>query len=101
MKLQLTIFALAVAAAGSAAAGGYGTFAPNQSRPKPLPAYQAPPLVAPVAPRPAAAPSQPASGGFKPYQPYKGSSVYSQPKPAASGAKPCELSVYVNACGKR
>ncbi|WP_421935586.1 hypothetical protein [Phenylobacterium sp.] len=42
-----------------------------------------------------------AGGGFKPYEPYKSSSVYASPKPSTSGAKPCETSVYVNACDKR
>ena len=101
MNLQLAIFGAALAVAGTAVAGDYGTFAPNSSRPKPLPSYQAPSLTPPTAPKRPAAPSPPDSGGFKPYEPYQGSSVYSRPKPATSGAKPCELSVYTNACGKR
>ena len=57
----------------------------------------------PASPKPAAAsaPSLSPSSGFKPYEPYKGSSVYAAPKPASGGAKDCQLSVYVNACGKR
>jgi hypothetical protein len=57
----------------------------------PAPRKPTPSLVSPTSPSP----------GFKPYEPYKGSSVYATPKPAAGGAKDCELSVYVNACGRR
>ena len=46
-------------------------------------------------------PATPPAGGFKPYEPYKGASVYTAPKPATPGAKPCETSVYVNACDKQ
>jgi hypothetical protein len=98
MKLHLTLL-VAFALAGPAVAGDYGTFSPG-SAPKQLPGYHPPNLSPPSAPRPPASPSLPTPGGFKPYEPFKGSSVYTQPKPATSGAKPCERSVYVNACGK-
>ena len=78
--------------------GAQGTFNPGGRQPaKPAsPGFgvynPAPPPKAPTTP------AQPAPGGFKPYEPYKGSSVYGAPKPASPGAKPCQTSVYVNAC---
>ena len=82
--------------------GSQGTFNPG-GRPPARPAapgmadaYRSAP-----APRPPAAPAAPAPGGFKPYEPFGGSSVYGAPRPGASGAKPCETSVYVNACPKK
>jgi len=46
------------------------------------------------------APSTMGEPAFKPHQGYKGSSVYSSKPQASPGAKPCETSVYVNACDK-
>jgi hypothetical protein len=43
----------------------------------------------------------PKAQGFKPYEPYKPSSTYASPKTPSYGAKPCETSVYTNACDKR
>jgi len=42
----------------------------------------------------------PEAAGYKPYEGYKSSSVYSSKPAAPGGAKPCETSVYVNACDK-
>lgn len=61
------------------------------------PAYPAPPASrtrSPGAEAPGAAPT------FKPYEPYRTRSVYGSPSAAPAGAKPCETSVYVNACGR-
>lgn len=44
------------------------------------------------------APSTMGEPAFKPYEGYRGGSVYSSKPKAPSGAKPCETSVYVNAC---
>lgn len=43
----------------------------------------------------------PEAEGFKPFKPYQGASPYASPKTPSYGAKPCETSVYVNACDKR
>ena len=113
MRLQVGLALVALLGASSASAQGYGTFSPDK---KPLAGGQHSPSLGSVyggmssgstsgyggstATRPKiyGAPEAPASPGFKPYQ---GSSVYSS-KPATSyGAKPCETSVYVNACDKR
>lgn len=55
---------------------------------------------APSAGRTPGAPSTMGEPAFKPYQGYKGGSVYASPKPSTPGARPCETSVYVNACDK-
>jgi hypothetical protein len=47
------------------------------------------------------APEPPKAEGFKPYKPYQGGSTYASPRTPAYGAKPCETSVYANACDKR
>ncbi|HZZ34416.1 MAG TPA: hypothetical protein VFE03_01730 [Caulobacteraceae bacterium] len=106
MRLQLVLAATAVVlVAGPAAAQGYGTFAPGQSPPPG--SYKPPSLSSVYAKSQAPSSSQRNAGtatgasGFKPYEPYRPSSVYAQPRPAARGAKPCETSVYVNACGSR
>jgi hypothetical protein len=44
------------------------------------------------------APALPEPKPFKPYEPPKYVSPYAAPPSAPRGAKPCELSVYVNAC---
>ena len=97
MKLHaiLTLVAAAAFAGPAFAEGGFGSFKKAPATPTwpalPGQPKPAPSLVAPPAPTP----------GFKPYEPYKGSSVYAAPKPASGGAKDCQLSVYVNACAKR
>ena len=100
MKL-IVVFtaAMALAAAPALAQGtfnngrkpatGFGT--PSSSSPQPAPS---------TAGRTPGAPATMGEPSFKPYQGYKGGSVYSSKPPPASGAKPCETSVYVNACGK-
>ena len=107
MKIRVAIVFAAVAAmaAGPAAAELFGhKIKPEDMQAKPRSyGVPAPPAYgAPAAPRPAAAaprpPSMPAPGGFKPHEPYKGSSVYGAPRAATPGAKPCEISVYTNAC---
>jgi hypothetical protein len=109
MKLQvmLTAAAFAVVAGPAAAEGlGWGGHGPKRLEPEHF---------APLPPSPAYAPPQaratprttygtpPSAEGFKPYKPFQGASVYSQPRGygAPSGARPCETSVYVNACGNR
>ena len=47
------------------------------------------------------APEPPKAQGFKPYEPYKPGSTYSSPRTPSYGAKPCQTSVYTNACDKR
>lgn len=111
MKLQVgVIVALALAAGPAAAQGTFNngqqprTFGPSTpSTPKPaggfVPSYGGQPAAGqPRRPGLAEAPAAPA---FKPYQPYSGSSVYGAPRSPSTGAKPCETSVYVNACGSR
>jgi hypothetical protein len=101
MKRQLVLLTVFALAAGPAfAQSSFGTAKPRGGY-QAGPPLVAPPLGAPAPPRAPTVPATPSPGGFKPYEPYKGSSVYSAPKPASSGAKPCETSVYVNACGKR
>jgi hypothetical protein len=108
MKLSIALIVATVLAAGPAAA--QGTFN-NGQKPKtfgtPAPAgstqggYALPGGSqggASRQPGSYAAPADP--GGFKPYGGFKGSSVYTAPKPPSPGAKPCETSVYVNACDK-
>ena len=106
MKLTVTLAATAVLAAGPAlaqapASTGFGKpfGSPASSASKPRDYGVAPPVGSSRRPKAYAAPD--AGGGFKPYQPYKPGSVYASPKPPSSGAKPCETSVYVNACDKR
>jgi len=109
LKLILAISVSAALAAGPALAQGtfnngrkpvtgFGT--PSSSAPQ-TGGYK-PPGQAPAAggqPRTYGAPA--AAGGFKPYEGYKGSSVYSSKPSPPAGAKPCETSVYVNACKDR
>lgn len=93
--------ALAQAPAGTGFGKPYG--APSTSA-KPQDYGVAPPVGSSASrnrSRPGASGAPAASGGFKPYQPYKPASVYASPKPSSAGAKPCETSVYVNACDKR
>ena len=55
-----------------------------------------------VRPRSYGVPQSPNPAGFQPYKPFTGSSVYGRPNGSAySGAKPCETSVYVNACDRK
>jgi hypothetical protein len=98
MRLQLTMLAAAALAAGPAAAQGYGTFSPGGHKPPSYGGYHPALPAAPAAPKPRATPrpTEP-----KPYKPPSYTSVYSAPKSAPRGAKDCELSVFVNACGKK
>jgi hypothetical protein len=106
--VMLTAAALAVAAGPAAAEGlGWGGHGPKRLEPEhfaPLPRSPAyAPTQAPATPRTTYG-TPPAAEGFKPYEPFRGGSVYSQPRRTyggTSGAKDCELSVYVNACGSR
>jgi len=108
LRLIVAFTVTAALAAGPALA--QGTF--NNGR-KPATGFGTPSSSAPAAPAPYRPYGQPPSAGrtpgapstmgepaFKPYQGYKGGSVYSSKPPAAPGAKPCETSVYVNACDK-
>ena len=81
---------------GKKPATGFG--APSSGPPAPSP-YK-PYGQAPPAGRTPGAPSTMGEPAFKPYQGYKGGSVYASKPPPAAGAKPCETSVYVNACDK-
>ncbi|HET6971903.1 MAG TPA: hypothetical protein VFH92_12300 [Phenylobacterium sp.] len=112
MKLQfaaLAVWATAALVVGAGPAAAQGTFNPNGHRPSTLPS----PGFGPPAGEGTSAGTpgnvyhyRPATGQieqpkpFKPYEPPRMGSVYSSPKPAAQGAKPCELSVYVNACDR-
>jgi hypothetical protein len=79
---------------GRKPATGFGT--PSSSAPQPAPSYGQAPS---TAGKPKTYGTPPAAGGgFKPYEPFKPGSVYSSQTPSASGAKPCETSVYTNAC---
>lgn len=81
---------------GKKPATGFGTPSSSAQQPSPYrPGGQAPSSAG----QPKTYGTPPAAGGgFKPYEPFKPGSVYSSQKPAASGAKPCETSVYTNAC---
>ena len=109
MKL-IVVFtaAMALAAAPALAQGtfnngrkpatGFGT--PSSSSPQPAPSKPRYGQAPSTAGRTPGAPATMGEPSFKPYQGYKGGSVYSSKPPPASGAKPCETSVYMNACGK-
>lgn len=110
MKLILTLAVSLSLAAGAAAAQGtfnngrkpatgFGTPSTGAGAPAASP-YRPSYGQAPAAGRTPGAPSTIGEPAFKPYQGYRGSSVYSSKPPRASGAKPCETSVYVNACDK-
>ena len=109
MKLITTLAAATVLAGGPAlaqapASTGFGKpyGSPAASASKPRDYGIAPPVGSSSSssqPRIYGAPD--AGGGFKPYRPYKPGFVYASPKPPSAGAKPCETSVYVNACDKR
>jgi hypothetical protein len=105
MKLQLVIVAGVAGAligAGAAAAAphkGFGGGWPDSSAKRT-------PSMADAFPQKASEPSRHRSYTVpeaQPFKPYKPKSVYSHPSGygAAHGAKDCELSVYVNACGRR
>ena len=112
MKVRAIILGLALAAAAVAGAQAQGSMFGHKVTPKDLAGdssfppwpgqvYRAPPAARVYAPQAPMPPEMPGSAGFKPYQPFQGSSVYGAPKPASTGAKPCETSVYINACDKR
>ena len=100
-------------AAGPAAAQGtfspegepsstFGSGAPKPgARPSTYGVPAQPPATA-SKPRTYWGPEAPKAPGFEPYKPFAGSSVYARPSGSgSSGAKPCESSVYANACDKR
>jgi hypothetical protein len=101
----LALGALAIAAAPAAAQGTFNSgrkscnFGTACTAPPaaPKPGYGQAPAVG-AQPRAYGAPAA-SSGGFKPYEPFKGSSVYGAPKTNPS-PDPCTTSVYVNACQK-
>ena len=108
LKLMLSIAVCAALTAGPALA--QGTFN-NGRKPSTFgsPSSQA---TKPAAPKYGQAPSSsaggsrtygtpPAAPGYKPYEGYKASSVYSSKPQTPGGARPCETSVYVNACKDR
>lgn len=117
MKLQVVLLAAATLAAGPAMAETAGSTHPRCSwttggcpqaraaakprsygvpQPTPAPAYRGP-----TTSKIYGAPEPPKPETFKPYKPYTGGSVYSQPsRQRPPGARPCETSVYVNACGE-
>jgi hypothetical protein len=80
---------------GRKPATGFGT--PSSAAQPYRPSYGQAPSTA-GQPKTYGAPSTMGEPAFKPYQGYKGGSVYSSKPPRAPGAKPCETSVYVNAC---
>ncbi|MBL8553375.1 MAG: hypothetical protein JNL41_03785 [Phenylobacterium sp.] len=106
----LWIVALALAAGPAVA---QGTFSPGQkpgstfggSAPSTArkPGSYLPPAASAPAAKPRAAygaPEAPKAGGFEPYKPFSGSSVYLSPN-GARRSDPCETSVYVDACGRK
>lgn len=106
MKLMLSIAICAALAAGPALAQGTfnngrkpSTFgSPSQAAKPSAPKYGSP---SSSSSRPKTYGTPPEAPGYKPYEGYKGSSVYSSKPQAPGGAKPCETSVYVNACKDR
>ncbi len=82
--------------------GGFSAARPPQA----VPTYGVPSVnSAPASrsdgvPRIYGAPEAPRAKGFEPYKPPTAGSTYGRPPGSASGAKPCETSVYVNACGR-
>jgi hypothetical protein len=108
LKLIIAFTVVAALAAGPALSQGTfnngrkpatGFGAPS-STPQPYrPSYGQEPS-APGRPKTYGAPATMGEPAFKPYQGYKGGSVYASKPPPASGAKPCDTSVYVNACDK-
>jgi hypothetical protein len=107
LKLIVAFAAVAALTAGTAMAqSAYGkrpTPGPGSGsiyRP-PSSGYSAPSYGSAPTQRIYGAPEPPKAEGFKPYKPYQGGSTYASPKPPSYGARPCETSVYVNACDKR
>ena len=103
MRVLIVLAAAVAAATGAGAAmaqSGYGARKPAPSWGVP----QTPPddVISSSGRRSGSGAQPSAGGGFKPYEGFKGGSVHSSPRPAASpGARPCTTSVYVNACDKR
>jgi hypothetical protein len=98
MRLLISVsFVMAIAAAPAMAEGTFGSgkgpwYRPRAATPSLADAYK------PAPPPKAASPATPLqSGGFKPYEPWKGGSVYDPPK-ANPTTDPCKTSVYSNAC---
>jgi hypothetical protein len=83
---------------GKKPATGFGSPSSGQAAPSPYkPSYGQAPSTAGRTP---GAPSTMGEPAFKPYQGYKAGSVYASKPPPRPGAKPCETSVYVNACDR-
>jgi hypothetical protein len=101
LKLILTFAAAAALTAGPALAqsSGFKPFGVTSSAPGST--YKRYGQAPSTAGRPKTYGPPAAGGGFKPYEPFKPGSVYAAPKSPSYGAKPCETSVYVNACDKR
>lgn len=99
LRFAQSLLVLAAAIALAAPAAAQGTFNPGGPKPKPPPSLADAYKPAAPAPRAPAAPAAPSPGGFKPYEPYKGASVYTPPK-ATPETDPCKTSVYSNACQK-
>lgn len=110
-RLKVVTLALALSGLACAGASAQGTFNPGGAMPRSSsPAgggFGAPSTYprtgaygsAPAHPATIGAPQQPTP--FKPYEPPKYGSPYGAMPAAPHGAKDCELSVYVNACGHR
>ena len=107
LMVSVALAAGPAAAQGTFSPGGQpsSTFGSGASKPGARPSTYGVPAQSPAAaskPRTYGAPEAPKASGFEPYKPFTGSSVYARPSgSASSGAKPCETSVYVNACDKR
>lgn len=101
MRVLIVMSALALATSANAQAG-YGARKPGTGYGVPAAPLPSPYSTAPSGPGRSGAYGNPpsAGGGFKPFEGFKGGSVYQSPKPAGTGARPCETSVYLNACGK-
>ncbi|MEW5687604.1 MAG: hypothetical protein AB1942_22045 [Pseudomonadota bacterium] len=107
MMRVLIVAAVLAGATSAAAQTGYGASNPGSGfgvggARKPGSPYSLPQAQAPAASGTSRTYGTPpsAGGGFKPYEGFKGTSVYSAPKTQGTGSKPCTTSVYVNACDR-
>ena len=114
MKLIVAFAAVAALTAGPALAqssfnkplgswtpGSPGSSGASSGHRAPSPSYSTPSYGSEPTQKIYGAPEPPKAPGFKPYEPYEPGSTYASPKPPSYGSKPCETSVYVNACGNR